>query len=88
MIVEEELPENWQEFFDELEAKTNAVKSGAPKPYHIFTLDPSFRELLQWLSTDPEIRKISLRVEGCYLLVESDHVEFFEKRLAREGYFL
>lgn len=87
-IVDEELPKNWQAFFEELEGKAKAVKPGAPKRYNIYTLDPSFRDLLQWLSTDPEIRKISLRVEGCYLLVESEQVNYFEKRLAEAGYFL
>lgn len=54
----------------------------------IYRLDPSNRELLQLLSTDPVIRQYTLRAEGHLLLIEEEQLNKVVTRLKYFGYLL
>lgn len=87
-FISNELPQAWEDFFNSLVERCQPMKEVKNNQYLIYQLDPADKELLHLLSTDPEIRKYTHRVEGHMLLVELAHRKDVLNRLKIFGYLL
>lgn len=81
-----EPPQIWQDFFQSLLDRTNALKPVSEGKYTIFQLDPQKQELLRLIASDPEIRKCTCRAENYLLLVEKNKLSKFISLLKGHGY--
>lgn len=86
-LVGKTLPKNWEAFFDELRANWGKIKK-TPVAYVTLSVNPEDRALQRLVTTDPEIRKLSLRAENYMLLVPTDQFERFRQLLAEHGYLM
>lgn len=87
-FISDKLPDVWDKFFQSLVLRCKPLNEEQSGKYLVYRLDPSNRELLQLLSTDPMIRKYTLRAEGHLLLVEAAHLKEVVTRLKYFGYLL
>lgn len=87
-FISNELSEAWDNFFKTLVERCQPMKELESNQYLIYKLDPANKELVHLLSTDPEIRKYTHRVEGDMLLVELAHRKDVLNRLRIFGYLL
>lgn len=80
-----ELPDFWQAYLDALCREGLAFH--AEGEYVIFSVSDS-PELANLLSTDPELRKCCLRVEGRRVAIRSANLPEVRKRLLKAGFFV
>lgn len=85
-IFSEDTPPNWMTFFDEMSQKVNPIME-APE-YIAFNLNPENVALLQLIARDPELKSLSLKVEGFMILLLHKDLNRFKKRLQFFGYLL
>lgn len=85
-IFSEDTPPNWMVFFDEMLQKVNPIME-APE-YIAFSLNPENVALLQLIARDPELKSLSLKVEGFMILLLNKDLNRFKKRLQFFGYLL
>jgi hypothetical protein len=76
-------PQRWLEFFDTLKLKAGMF--GDAEKYLVYTLPPiaGLRELF---ATDPQARKLVLKVEGGRIAVPADGLAAFKAFLAKHGF--
>ncbi len=82
--ISNNLPEIWQDYFEEIEGNINAIKS-APN-MKVFKLRED-RELINIVAKDEELRKYILKAEDFYIIVPEEHTKTVLKRLENFGYF-
>lgn len=87
-FISDKLPGVWDDFLKSLVKRCKPLYEVPRSKYLIYRLDPSNRELLQLLSTDPVIRQYTLRAEGHLLLVEEEQLNKVVTRLKYFGYLL
>jgi hypothetical protein len=85
-VFSEELPDNWQAFFDEISQKVNPLE--AERAFSVFRVDPDNRALLQLIARDPELKRLCLKAEGFLILIAKKDINKFKKRLQTFGYLL
>jgi len=86
-LVGKELPPVWEEFLSGL--VNNCGKLSEPcELYDIFNVDPDDRNLQRLITTDPELKKLSLRAEDYKVLVRSKDLSPFRRRLRQLGYLM
>lgn len=87
-FISSDLPKVWDEFFHSLTRRCCPLKGIAPDMYMIYQLDAGNEELLKLISTDPIIRKYTVRAEGHLLLVRRTAYKQVITRLKSFGYLL
>lgn len=87
-FISNELPDIWTEFFLSLTKRCRPLKEIASEKYLIYQLDANNKELLHLVSTDPVIRKSTIRAEGHLLLVEKNSIRQITAHLKSFGYLL
>ena len=84
-IVRQELPENWEQFFQDMIDKANAL---IPEPTSLVFKLKDQSELAQLFATDPELKLISKRAEGFRIIINRVDLPKLKQRLGELGYFL
>ena len=56
--------------------------------YKHYTLQPTNRELIQLVTTDPVLRQLVIRAEGYRIMVKTTDLKKFETQLKKHGYLL
>ena len=87
-ILGKDMPEHWKQFFDSLLRQCNPLKTVKGNAYVIYQIDPSNQELIELLSTDPQLKPLLIRAEGYRILVETDKVSVFKALLKKRGYLM
>ena len=83
-----EPPEIWRRFFEEVEANASLVTKHKSERYVMWKVSPSDAELTRIVTTDPFIRKHTVKVENFTLLVEKRHVASIKEKLKAYGYLM
>lgn len=78
-----ELPENWQEFFDNLTRKFSSIEE--VRDFIVLKLNDD-KELLQIIMKDNRFKSLFLKAEDYHLLVKKENVEELSKILKEYGY--
>lgn len=86
-FISDKLPPLWEQFFQQLLQHCHPLKEDRTS-YKRYTLDPQNRDLIQLITTDPDIRQIVIRAEGYRFMVKNDDLKIFEKQLKKHGYLL
>ena len=83
----ENLPDNWKHFIDGLLRKSGCL---TPPDHHyfIFTVEPDNTELISVLTSDPELRSMTVCAEGFMLLIREDKYDKFCDRMRKFGYLV
>lgn len=81
-------PKIWEDFFAEIKNRVSPLTSDSPHNYHIFSISPANKGLIQLLTTDSELRSLIIRAEGCRILVTNSNMTKFKNRLKAFGYLL
>lgn len=77
------LPENWQEFFDNLVKKYSLIEEA--KDFIVLKLKED-RELLQIIAKDNRFKGLFLKAEDYHILIKKDKIEELAKILKEYGY--
>lgn len=86
-FIADKLPPLWEQFFKQLLQHCHPLKEDCI-PYMHYTLPPDNRELLQLLTTDPQLRRLVIRAEGYRILVSTVDLKKFENLLKKHGFLL
>lgn len=78
----------WEEFFLNLQRRSQLFQEVLAEKYVIYRLDAKDRDLLRLVSSDKYLRQYSLRAESYLLLVDSRHLREVKKRLKELGYLI
>ncbi len=84
--VKVDLPENRQNFVEELRGKINPLVEN--KAVRVFQIPPYKTELLQLIARDPILQKHSLKAEEYHIIVPKKSLAAFRNRLGEFGYLL
>ncbi|MFZ9813933.1 MAG: hypothetical protein ACO3EO_01475 [Candidatus Kapaibacteriota bacterium] len=84
-IIRQDLPDNWEQFFQDLIDKANAL---IPEPASLVFKLKDQSELAQLFATDPELKLISKRAEGFRIIVNRTDLAKLKQRLSELGYFI
>ncbi|MFM8839490.1 MAG: hypothetical protein ACKOFB_00085 [bacterium] len=84
-IVRQELPPLWEQFFQDLIDKANAL---IPEPASVVFKLKDQSILAQLFATDPELKLISKRAEGFRIIVNRADINKLKQRLGELGYFM
>lgn len=84
-IIRQDLPDNWEQFFEDLIDKANAL---IPEPAALVFKLKDQSELAQLFATDPELRLITKRAEGFRIIVNRSDIPKLKQRLGELGYFI
>lgn len=83
-----EIPQIWEDFFTEVKNRVNPLKNESISKYKMFTINSSNKNLINILTTDPDIRKMIIRAEGFHILVHENDIKKFSNKLKTYGYLL
>lgn len=86
-FISNELPPLWEQFFQQLLQHCHPLKEDKTS-YKRYTLSPDNRDLIQLITTDPELRQLVIRAEGYRIMVKTDDLKKFETQLKKHGYLL
>lgn len=86
-LVGDSLPPLWNDFLDNLTSKSRSIKY-SDEDYNIFRIDPSDTSLVSAISSDPELRSLTICAEGYLLLVRASDMYRFEARMRQFGYMV
>lgn len=78
--------EEWKPFFSELRSRVERVHRSYTDYFTILDVDPSAGEVIEFLSTDAEVRANTLRAEGCRLVVPERYMPRLLQLLRGIGY--
>lgn len=81
-------PELWESFFKSLQLRCHPLQSIPNSRYAIYQVEAGNKELQKLLSTDPVIRKYTVRAENYLLLIEVKYQKQVIDRLKSFGYLL
>ena len=85
-VFSEELPTNWNKFFNEISQKVNPIEEDTD--FAVFRVDHDNQNLIQLIARDKELRKYCLKAEGFLILIAKKDINKFRKRLQTFGYLL
>lgn len=86
-FISNELPPLWEQFFQTLLQHCHPLTEDKTAYKH-YTLDPQNRDLIQLITNDPVLRKITIRAEGYRTMVKNEDIQKFETQLKKHGYLL
>ena len=86
-FISSDLPPLWEQFFQQLLRHCHPLKEDKTG-YKRYVLDPSNRDLIQLVTTDPVLRQVVIRAEGYRIMVKNDDLNKFENQLKKHGYLL
>lgn len=86
-FISSDLPPLWQQFFQQLLNHCNPLQP-AEWGFRHYKVSPQNEELIRLLTTDEKLRRLIIRAEDYFILVELDNVRKFEEQLKRHGYLL
>lgn len=86
-LAGKDLPAVWEEFLSGLTDNCGKLRE-ADDMYDIFDVDPDDRGLQRLITTDPELKRLSLRAENYKVLVRSQDLNAFRQRLRQLGYLV
>lgn len=86
-FISNDLPTLWQQFFQQLLQHCHPLKEDKTA-YKRYTLNADNHELIQLITTDPQLRQLVIRAEGYRILVKNDDLKKFETQLKKHGYLL
>ncbi|MEM6317784.1 MAG: hypothetical protein AAF960_08940 [Bacteroidota bacterium] len=84
--VTEELPDNWQQFFKELDRKIDPINKISNLT--IYRIPEDNPDLLQLIARDAKLKNICMKAEGYHILVEKKKLSQFKARLREFGYLM
>ncbi|MEM9884508.1 MAG: hypothetical protein AAF849_01350 [Bacteroidota bacterium] len=85
-FISDDLPKNWEDFFNELRQKIDPLKE--IKNLRIFKIPTDNDKLIKLIARDAKLKKLVIKAEGYHLLIEKGNMSAFKKRLQEFGYFL
>ena len=77
----------WEQFFKQLIQHCHPLKEDKTS-YKRYQLDPENRDLVQLVTTDPQLRQLVIRAEGYRIMVKTEDFTKFETQLKKHGYLL
>ena len=84
-LVHQELPDNWEQFFNTLVKQANSI---VPEPMDtVFKLKDQ-GQLAELFATDAELKLLVKRAEGFKIIVARADINRLKKRLGELGYFI
>jgi len=86
-FISSDLPPLWEQFFQTLLQHCHPLKEDVTGYKH-YALDPTNRDLIQLVTTDPVLREIVIRAEGYRIMVKNADLKKFENQLKKHGYLL
>lgn len=86
-LVGADVPPNWKEFFDSMISRQDSITM-PQGTYIMVQVSPDDRNLVDLLMSDPELRELSVAAEGYLLLVKTENVDKFSKKMREYGYLL
>ena len=86
-FISSELPPLWEQFFQTLLQHCHPLQEDITGYKH-YTLQPTNRELIQLVTTDPVLRQLVIRAEGYRIMVKTTDLKKFETQLKKHGYLL
>lgn len=87
-FVCDDLPPLWKDFFAEVKNRVNPLTEENVGGYKMFTLSSTNKQLIDILTSDPELRKLIIRAEGFRILVKYADLRKFSNKLKTYGYLL
>jgi hypothetical protein len=85
-IIQQDLPENWNDFFTDLIMKINPFEPIAP--LHVMKIPQENKALIRLFAQDPVLKTLVRKAEGYYLIVSDDKYSAMKRRLQEFGYLL
>ncbi|MBX2843725.1 MAG: hypothetical protein KTR26_18285 [Flammeovirgaceae bacterium] len=83
-IISQELPQNWKEFFKEINNKSTPFTSiGESK---ILKINENDRELIQLIARDEVLKSLVIKAEGLHVIIKKANYTKFRARLKIFGY--
>jgi hypothetical protein len=86
-FISSKLPPLWEQFFKQLIQHCHPLKEDKTS-YKRYQLDPENRDLVQLITTDPQLRQLVIRAEGYRIMVKTEDFTKFETQLKKHGYLL
>lgn len=83
-----ELPTSWQALADNISRRLTALKAMSLRQYRMYALNGRRTDLIEFLRSDPEARKLILMVEGGRFLVKNEDITSLRSLLAEKGFIL
>jgi len=84
--VKVEIPEIWNQFFNDLHKKIDPVKKIFG--HNIFRIPPDNKELMRLIAKDATLQKLCLKAEGYHIIVKNSNLNKFKSRLQEFGYLM
>ena len=84
--VKADIPENWNQFFDDLRKKIDPVKKLFG--YNIFQIPPNNKDLMGLIAKDAILQKLCLKAEGYHIIIKNSDLNKFKNRLQEFGYLM
>lgn len=85
IICSDDIPKNWEEFFENLAQKFNSIQE--VKNYTVLKIKPD-KDLLELINKDKRFKDLVLKAEKYHLLLENEKMEEVTKILKGYGYFI
>lgn len=85
--VKNELPANWEMFFESLKSKINPFTKVTSK-YELLQIPSDNRELIQLIAQDSVLKNLVLKGEGFHIFVKKTDLTPFKNRLKEFGFLL
>lgn len=85
-FVSNELPANWEYFFNDLRQKIDPLEE--LEEVRVFKIPTDNQALIRLIARDTVLRKLIVKAEGYHLLIAKENMNKFKKRLQEFGYFI
>jgi hypothetical protein len=85
-IVAQKLPQFWENYLDQLIVNSKIIKN--QHNMHVFSLPADNKELHRLVAQDEQLRKLIIKAEKFYVIVEHNHVSAFFQRMKEIGYLV
>ena len=86
-FIADKLPPLWEQFFQQLLQHCHPLSDDLNN-YRHYKIDKNNSDLIQLITTNPEIRQMVIRAESYRLLVKYEDLRKFENLLKKHGYLL
>ncbi len=85
-IIQQDLPENWNAFFQDLLLKINPFEP--TPPHRVLKIPHENKALIRLFAQDPVLKTLVSKAEGFYIIVTEDKYSAMKRRLQEFGYLL
>ena len=85
-VIGDELPPNWQAFFQEIIHKIDPFET--PSDMHILRIPADNKELIRLAAQDPVIKSLVIKAEGYLILIPKGNLAALKRRLQEFGYLV